>query len=110
MNKLIQIILLSLFAFSSQAGELTHQEQEECLALAQIAGLIVQLKAAGVAKDEIWGVFEQQGHHPMIKPDIDNLTNVVFDPENSGANAGDLMSYVVKDCKREFLRARNLTD
>ena len=88
-----------MLSFSAPAyGEITEQDQAECLALGQIAGSVVHYKAHGITRENIWSVYESQGVDPGLRPVIEALADVAYSPETSGANAGDFVKYVVEAC------------
>lgn len=110
MSKYRWAILPVMYMLSFAApvyGEITQQDKEECLALGQIAGSVVIHKTRGVPKESIWLVYEQQGVAPQLRPVIEALAEIAYNPELSGADAGDFVKYVVQSCleDRENLTA-----
>ena len=104
------IIVLVLATFSTLAfADITEQDRLECLQHAQIAGQIVLLKEnKGLTEEEIWPFYEKllptnlsNEEISNAKEEIDSFTQMIYNPQNSKANAADFMEYVARECLKQ---------
>ena len=90
-----------LLSFSTPAADLTQQDQEECLALGQIAGSVVVFKSQGVPREQLWSKYAERGVDIHLRPTIEALAEIAYSPDIGDADAGDFIKYVVQACLSE---------